>query len=374
MKKILFVTQTISPYRAEFLQELSNYFEVTVVNEVDAKAHTHRNSEWFQKCEGLNLTVVNLDEEKMRPNWWVRSEIVSIIKRKFDFIIMGGYSSHTQMYAIEYMKFKKIPFILSTDGGFIKKDNYIKKKIKTHFISSATVWLSTAKKSDEYLSYYGADIKKIHRYPFTSIRKDDILKCVCDKELKEKIKKELGIPEDKVIVSVGRFSYNNGYGKGFDLLLDVGRMIDKNIGIYIVGDEPTEEFTERISQEKITNIHFIPFQNKERLSQYYASADLFTLMTRSDIWGLVINEAMASGLPVITTDCCIAGLELVEDGKNGYIVKSEDVKSLKNRLEEILGDEKLRVEMANNSIKYINEYTIENMAKIHYDHLSNFIF
>ena len=42
--------------------------------------------------------------------------------------------------------------------------------------------------------------------------------------------------------------------------------------------------------------------------------------TREDIWGLVINEAMAYGLPIITTDNCLAGLELIKNEENGYII------------------------------------------------------
>ena len=53
------------------------------------------------------------------------------------------------------------------------------------------------------------------------------------------------------------------------------------------------------------------------------ASDLFVLPTREDIWGLVINEAMSFGLPIITTRKCIAGTELITDGENGYLLEAD---------------------------------------------------
>ena len=92
------------------------------------------------------------------------------------------------------------------------------------------------------------------------------------------------------------------------------------------------------------------------------AADLFVLPTREDIWGLVINEAMSFGLPVITTDRCIAGLELVGE-KNGRIIPSEDVEALRKSMNSIL-ELPLETFFYENQ-KVILNYTIENMAKLH---------
>ena len=89
------------------------------------------------------------------------------------------------------------------------------------------------------------------------------------------------------------------------------------------------------------------------------------LPTKSDVWGLVINEAMSFGLPVITTDQCVAGLELIRDGINGYIIPVEDNDALIEKTNLLLQQDYRNMGAA--ALEAIRPYTIENMAKIHVD-------
>lgn len=86
---------------------------------------------------------------------------------------------------------------------------------------------------------------------------------------------------------------------------------------------------------------------------------------REDIWGLVINEAMAHGLPIITTDRCIAGLELIENGEGGFIVETENVEKLAYAMNILIQNEELARKMSERNLAKIKEYTIESMAKVH---------
>ena len=163
-----------------------------------------------------------------------------------------------------------------------------------------------------------------------------------------------------MILSVGRFSYNSGYGKGYDILLRVAKKMSKEIGIYIIGDNPTAEFINWKNKEKLTNVHYLGFMNKSDLSKYYKAADLFILMTRGDVWGLVINEALGYGLPIITTDKCNAGIEMVKQGENGFIVPIEDENCLKEKIMTAL-----EMDCAELSLNIARKYTIEEMVKAH---------
>ena len=165
----------------------------------------------------------------------------------------------------------------------------------------------------------------------------------------------------KIAITVGQFIRR----KGFDVLLNAWVKCDKEYELYIIGAEPTKEYLDIKEELHLENVHFEGFKTKEELKCYYQAADLFVFPTREDICGLVVNEAMANGLPVITTDKCVAGLELIRDGENGYIVPVENVDILAGKITVLLQNDSLRKIMAQKSLEYIKRYTIENMAVAH---------
>lgn len=111
------------------------------------------------------------------------------------------------------------------------------------------------------------------------------------------------------------------------------------------------------------------FQKKDRLKKYYMAADLFVLPTREDIWGLVVNEAMACGLGVITTNRCNAGLELIRNRENGYLVAVEDVHALREAMLEALENTEA---LGLCALETIRPYTVETMAADHMTHIREF--
>lgn len=357
--KVLYITNIPSPYRIDFFNELSKHCDLTVI--VERKNAKWRNPEWL-KTDNISFNIhylknINLGKE----NVFCPDALKYIKKEKFDIIVVGGYSTLTGMIVIKYLKRKKIPFVLNCDGGFIKEDSKIKYKIKKYFISSASAWLSTGNETDKYLKFYGAKEEFIYRYSFTSSMEKDIKKEIIKEDEKEKIKKELGIKEKKVIITVGQFIYR----KGFDILLQSSKNFPKDIGVYIIGGEPTEEYINIKEELRLENVYFVGFKQKSELKKYYKAADLFVLPTREDIWGLVINEAMSYGLPVITTEKCVAGLELIENSENGYIIPTNNSKELYEKTIKIIEDDGLRKNMSLNNIEKIRKYTIENMAIEH---------
>ena len=108
------------------------------------------------------------------------------------------------------------------------------------------------------------------------------------------------------------------------------------------------------------------FQNKDYFLDIQYVNCVFVFPTRQDAWGLVVNEAMANGLPVVSTQKCVAALEMIKEGKNGYVVPINDVLELKTAVENIMESQELRYAMSKESIETMKKkYTIENMAKEH---------
>lgn len=365
MKKVLFITNLASPYRVRFFDELGKSAEVTVVYTDRAKEHKGRQAAWFEDSQGNFRQVWLRKRLTLYREANLCWDVIDYLRQDFDSIILCGYSTPTFMLAIAYMKAKKIPFCLEADGGLIRPDSGAKFMFKKALVSAATNWLSSGRYTTDFFCHYGADRSRVYEYPFSSLMEEDILKEIPSRQEKEALRRELGITEKHVVLAVGQFIPR----KGFDVLMKAAVALPKEVGIYLVGGEPTEEYL-RLRQEKnLTQVHFVGFRKKEELSQYYRCADLFCLPTREDIWGLVIGEAMSYGLGVITTDRCVAGLELVENGVNGYLVPVEDEEALAQRISAVLEADPR--EMGRAALHTIRPYTIENMAKAHLEFLNH---
>lgn len=358
MKKILFVTNIASPYRVDFFDTLGKRADVTVVFYEQKEDQLSRSADWFVSGQG-NFKAVQLKPIAKIGEEYFCPDVVKWLNRSYDAIIICGYSSPTTMLAMAYLRMKRIPFYIEVDGGLIREESKAKYRFKKMLVSSATYWLSSGPYVTDYLVHYGAKRERVYCYPFTSLWEKDILQEVVPPEKKAALRRMLGISEEKMVISVGRFME----GKGFDVLLKAAAMLPEGTGVYIVGGEPTEEYLELQKKLGLDNVHFCGFQKKEILLQFYQAADLFALPTRSDVWGLVVNEAMACGLPVVTTDKCVAGLEMIEDGVNGYVVPVDDVEAMGQRMNEVLSADLGKMGAA--ALEAARKYTIENMAEAH---------
>ena len=84
---------------------------------------------------------------------------------------------------------------------------------------------------------------------------------------------------------------------------------------------------------------------------------------------MVIQEAMACGLPVISTDKCAAALELIKHGENGYIIPCEDVCLLEEYIQVIISSENIARKFGAKSLEIIKSFTIEKMVEGHLKYL-----
>lgn len=358
--EVLWITNIPSPYRVDFFEGLGQKVDLTVLFEKSKS--DERDDSWIQDSFN-NFQAIILNGINIRTDSSFNFKVRKYLKqaKKYDYIVVSNPLTITGMYCIQYLKNHKLLFYIETDGGFPKEGNGFKERIKRYFIGSAQGWLSTAKIHEQYYLQYGADKEKIFKYPFTSVKAEDVLEKPVSNSEKAYLRTELGIKQEKMILAVGQFIPR----KGFDLLLKVAGNLDNNIAVVLLGGEATEEYLQIIEQQQLRNVCFPGFIKKNDIQKYYRAADMFVLPTREDIWGLVINEAISAGLPVITTDKCIAGTELIVQKKNGFLVPVDDEEKLLEAIQIIIENDSFIKSMSAESLKIARQYTIEKMVEWH---------
>lgn len=356
-KKVLVVSSYPAPYRVAVFQGLSREYDLDVF--FDTQKNENRNADWFCKSGALTFHVLDNDETR-----GVFDRVVKQIKQ-YDFVLAYDSARKPTMRAMSACKRHKIPYFINIDGWIYHKDllrRAAKRLIRPHYYRTAAGFFCSGKAAANCARFYGAKEDRIFYHPFSSLTEEDILNAPAGEAEKKEQRKALGIEEKVTVLTIGQFIPR----KGFDILIRAWKGIDDAAQLLIIGggdDRPMYE--QMIAEQQIKGITIIDFMPKAELFRYYKAADLFVLPTREDIWGLVINEAMAQGLPVISTDNCVAGLELIENGVNGYIVKTESVEELREKMLLLIGDPQTRAEMAKNNLKKIAPYTMENVAKSH---------
>lgn len=359
MKKVLFISNIPAPYRIDFYNCLGQRVELTVLFEARRAAGIRFN---WNDDSAAHFHAIFLSDGEIDETHVDRRILPYIRRGAYDHIVATNYGYYTETAALLKMRLMGIPYDLELDGGVVRpNENAAKRAVKRFLIKGAKHLFSTGTATDALFTHYGADPKRLVRYPFTSQHARDILPAVPTAAEKAALRESLGIPYPTMLLAVGQFIRR----KGFDVLLHACSQLPEGAGAYIIGGEATEEYRAIVAEHNLQNVHFLPFQDADTLKRYYMAADVFVLPTREDMWGLVVNEAMSYALPVITTDRCNAGLALIENGVNGCLVPPDDAAQLADRMNDLLADEKKRVRFAERALSAIGGYTIERMADIH---------
>lgn len=361
-KKVLYLCNIPSPYMVDYLNELGKYCSLTAIFE--RSKSTERGDRWnnynFISFNGKVLKGLNYNHDQS----FSPSILLHLIRDKYDFIFITNPLTLTGILSIEFFRICKINYIIESEGSFPKDGKGLKEKFKKHIISNSYQYFSTTKLADDYLITYGASSAKIIKYPYSSIFDRDVLSVPVSQQRKIYLREKLNIVGKIVVVAVGRFIKL----KRYEELIETWRGFNPDHQLLIIGEGPEKENYERlIFKYNLTNVKIVGFLQKEELVDYYDASDIFVHPTESDVWGLVINEAMSRGLPVITTSKCIAGLELVKG--NGYIV-NYGIDEIREKIENIINDDNLRNFMSIKSLEIIKKYTIETMALKHIDYIN----
>jgi len=268
--------------------------------------------------------------------------------RRYDLDLIHGHS----MYAAGYALIKKRPFVLTLHGTQLGE---LRSSLETRPRPNHVLTDSVSMLMEKY-----------------SIYKADLIIVTC-KHNKEEVIEQYGIDKDRLRVvyqgvDLGRFSPSKCEGKkvlfvgrlherkGLDRLLKAFRRVHKEdpmARLLIAGKGEGEKEYKALAKKLGLgpSVEFLGHVPDADLPGLYSSASLFVMPSYYEGFGLVLLEAMASGLPVLAFDTGVVP-EVIEKGRNGYVV---DERSLADRMLEILADEKKRMAMGKRSRAIVAE-------------------
>lgn len=165
----------------------------------------------------------------------------------------------------------------------------------------------------------------------------------------------------KRVVCIGRYDFD----KGNDLLLSAWARVEKQVPEWILdvyGNGKTETYQQLMVQLGIDFSRCHLYGPTTEVKKEYLQSSLFVLPSRYEGFGLVLIEAMACGLPIVSFDCENGPRNIVRDGQNGFLVQPFDVDAFAERLLTLMRDEELRHKMGASARQSSRQYQIEDIA------------
>jgi glycosyltransferase involved in cell wall biosynthesis len=254
-----------------------------------------------------------------------------------DAAIIYGYNTATALLAILWVIRHRIPMLMRTDSNLIADLgkahlSLALKRLPLRWLARrVSAFLCVGTMNSQYWQFYGAAPGKIFLAHYAV--DNEFFQTQADhyRVSRQTTRDENGWRRRYLLLYVGRLAVE----KRVDILIEALRRLStkrSDIGLVIVGDGPERERLESLAQG-MPYVYFAGFQDPSHLPKYYGVADVFVLPSQCEPWGLVVNEAMASGLPVIATGKVGAARDLIVEGENGYLVPENDPVALASAID-----------------------------------------
>lgn len=366
--KIGYITNLRAPYRALQLNEFSKIENVELTAYYTDKPKENR--KWtVNKLDGFK--EVDLKGVRLAGKFgYINRGLLNIVKGN-DLIILGCYEQPSYILLSIICRILKKPYILFFDGistnRLIETENIIKKYIKNIVIKYSDYIMGNGTVSKRYFSeVFEYPIEKIYNQ-YLTVDSNKINELYKDREIyRKEYREKLNISEeDKVLIYSGRLIDI----KNVDSVVKAISKIDrKDIVFLITGGGELENEITYLSYQLGVRVLITGFiSEQEELFKHYFVGDALILPSVYEPWGLVINEAMFAGLPVIVSEVCGCSLDLVENNKNGYIINPHSINDIASKIDKLLYYEKI-VEMGKTSRKIISKWNFissrKNLEKI----------
>lgn len=279
--------------------------------------------------------------------------------RRYDALLVRGYAEMSTYWAYVVAAAAGVPVVFHGETFLRSGRDGIRRRLRDVAIRTvvhrSAAFLPVGTQSYRFYRHFGAPEEGLFLAPYSVDNRHLAAECSLWRERRGMLREELGIGEDTpVILSVGKLVPRK---RPMDLL-QAFEGIQHLAHLVVVGDGPLmREMCLFVRTRGLTGTHFVGFQGQAELPRFYALADVFAFPSGYEPWGLVVNEAMCCGLPVIVSDGVVSQHDLVRHGENGFVYPAGDVQALRRHLALLVESAELRQRMGECSRQIISSWS-----------------
>ncbi|MFA5976148.1 MAG: glycosyltransferase family 4 protein [Elusimicrobiota bacterium] len=294
--------------------------------------------EWDQPLlEGYSCWFLKNIAKHPSPSHFFGCDTPEIVDRirsmAFDAFLVSGWHVKSFWQAIQACRCQHIPLLIRGDSQLVTPRSpfvrLAKEILYRRFIPRFDGYLVVGQRAREYLVHYGADASRMFSVPHAVDNDFFDHSARVLRPNREALRKEWGIPpEAAVFLFAGKLLARKHPMDFLEAIRQAAPKARSIVGL-VVGDGPLRTELERFVAIHNLPVRFAGFLNQNALPKAYVAADALVLPSDgTETWGLVANEAMASGLPVLVCDQAGCAPDLVRPGETGEIFFLGDVPTL----------------------------------------------
>ena len=276
-------------------------------------------------------------------------------------VVVSGWSTFASQAAIAWCRLRRVPYVLlveSNDQG--ERPGWrraVKSAVVPAVVRGAAHVLVVGTLARESMLARGADPERIGVFADTIDVRAFAAQADVLASRRDELRHEAGLgPADVAVLSVARLSPE----KGLDTLIRaVAAAGDPRVVLVLAGGGPERRRLEQLARDVGVRLVLVPHTPWERIAEVYAVADVFALLSTHEPWGVVVNEAAASGLPLVLSDRVGAAYDLLEGGRNGILVPADDTVAAGNAIRALAAEPDRRHSMGAASRDVVGDWGYE---------------
>lgn len=278
-------------------------------------------------------------------------------KGKPDIVLLTGWHFYGMVQIFILLVMNNIPIMLRMDSNGIKARSIWHQQIYRLFIRFVKLFLIVGQENRLFYKRYGVNDKEMILCPH--VVDNDFFRARSDlaRNNRDALRNEWLIPSSSFcFLFAGKLQSKK---RPHDLLLALKRIYKdfKHVHLLVVGTGELEHECQVFSRENLLPVTFKGFLNQTEIPRAYGISDCIVLPSGDgETWGLVINEAMASGLPAIVSNKVGCGKDLIIPGVTGYIYECGDIDMLCHYLIKLILNPNKSQEMGRNAMNLVNRH------------------
>lgn len=290
--------------------------------------------------------------------------VLHLWQQRFDAVLIHSYATPLSLFAYLGALASGTPVLLRTESGRLRPPNFWRDALRQialrPLFAATSGFLVIGRASRAFFDAYGVSQSRQFFTPYSVDNDffDQQRKAVAPS--RHTLRAAHGWTDDVVVVG---FSGKLTPGKGVSTLIDAIADLQHEgirVGLLLVGSGESRETLEAQVRDKAVKwTVFAGFRNQTELAACYICMDVFVLPSQRETWGLVLNEAMLFGLPVLATNAVGAAPDLVHEGENGHIFDVGDASGLAKRLRYLAGNPETRQQFGAHSTAIVRRYSYD---------------